>query len=295
MPVRLAFASLLVWLAFASLLWLVAAPAEAQIYRWTDEEGRLHATSDPSQVPARHRGAAEAAAKAAPGQDRLQRFESPTRSSGRARSGKKRPANAVYTIPVERAGSTLRVVATLNGGVVAPFLIDTGASDVVIPRAVADRLGLAITEDTRTQLYQTANGIVEAPVVVLDSISLGGAVAEGVSASVSDQMSVGLLGLSFFNRFSYHVDPAAGLLSLRPNRLVEEGVLRGGRSESDWRIAFGQLRERIDLVEERMSGLPPSRTRLLADLAGERDKLEAQVVELEIEADRAGVPQPWRE
>lgn len=287
MRVRLAFASLLVW--------LVAAAGEGQIYRWTDEEGRLHATSDPSQVPARHRSEAEAAAQAAPGEGRLQRFESPTRTSRRTPRGKGRSGDAVYTIPVERAGSTLRVVATLNGGVVAPFLIDTGASDVVIPRAVAERLGLSITEETRTQLYQTANGVVEAPVVVLDSISLGGAVAEGVSASVSDHIPVGLLGLSFFNRFSYHVDPAAGLLSLRPNRLVEEGVLRGGRSESDWRIAFVQLRQRIALVEERMAGLPPSRTRLLADLTGEREKLEAQVAELEIEADRAGVPQPWRE
>jgi len=284
------------WLGFASLLaWLVAAPSEGQIYRWTDDEGRLHATSDASQVPARHRAQAEADAATAPEQDRLQRIESPTPSARRTPRPGARDGDAVYTVPVERAGTSLRVVATLNGRVNAAFLVDTGASDVVIPRAVADRLGLAITESTRTQLYQTANGIVEAPVVVLESIDLGGARAEGVSASVSDQMPVGLLGLSFFNRFSYHVDPAAGLVTLRPNQLAEEGWLRGGRSESEWRIAFSQLQQRIAVVDARMARLTPAHTRLLDDLTAEREKLEGQVVELEVEADRAGVPQPWRE
>jgi hypothetical protein len=108
-------------------------------------------------------------------------------------------------------------------------------------------------------------------------------------------MPVGLLGLSFFNRFSYHVDPALGVVTLRPNRLAEQGWLRGGRSESEWRIAFSQLHERIAGVEKRMARLPGSRTRLLAELAAEQEKLEAQVAELEVEADQADVPQSWRE
>jgi len=44
--------------ATAAVLWLLAAlgaPASADLYRWTDESGRLHFTSDPSKVPARYR------------------------------------------------------------------------------------------------------------------------------------------------------------------------------------------------------------------------------------------------
>ncbi len=282
------------WIRFLPLLALVVStPSGGQIYRWTDEEGRLHATSDASQVPARHRGSAEASLAAPTSEGRLQRIETPAPTQRRAtRAG---TGEAVYTIPVQRAGTSLRVVATVNSRVQVPFLIDTGASDVVIPRSVAERLGIAIGESTRTQLYQTANGVVESAVVVLDSIELGGALAQGVSASVSDQMPVGLLGLSFFNRFSYHVDPAAGLVTLRPNQLVEEGVLRGGRSEAEWRIAFGQLQQRIAFVDARMARLTPAHTRLLDDLESERERLEGQAAELEIEADRAGVPQQWRE
>lgn len=41
------------------LLLAAAAPASAEIYRWTDAEGREHFTMDLHRVPAKHRGEAE--------------------------------------------------------------------------------------------------------------------------------------------------------------------------------------------------------------------------------------------
>ena len=41
---------------------VAAGPAGAEIYRWTDADGRVHFTQDLSQVPARHRKDAEARA-----------------------------------------------------------------------------------------------------------------------------------------------------------------------------------------------------------------------------------------
>lgn len=49
-----------------ALAWLLAAPAAAGIYRWTDAEGREHFTTDLHKVPARYRAAAEAASQQAP-------------------------------------------------------------------------------------------------------------------------------------------------------------------------------------------------------------------------------------
>jgi clan AA aspartic protease (TIGR02281 family) len=201
----------------------------------------------------------------------------------------------VTRIKVQRAGTSMRVVALLNGRVRAPFIVDTGASDVTIPRWVADEIGIEINERTRTQVYQTANGRIEEPVVTLDSVDLGGAVAENVSASISSTMPVGLLGLSFFNRFRYQVDPQQGLITLEPNGLVETGYLRGGRSESEWRMQFRQLQGRRARVEARMGRLTPAHSRLLEGLSDEREQIDEQIQELEIEADRAQVPHRWRE
>lgn len=50
-------------LAIAAGLWLASAvgsPARAELYRWTDENGTEHFTSDPGQVPVRYRNQAPA-------------------------------------------------------------------------------------------------------------------------------------------------------------------------------------------------------------------------------------------
>ena len=44
-------------------LWLVASPASAEIYRWTDASGRVHFTQDLARVPRAYRAAAKAAAE----------------------------------------------------------------------------------------------------------------------------------------------------------------------------------------------------------------------------------------
>jgi aspartyl protease family protein len=275
---------------------LLAVPAGGgEIYRWTDEQGRTHFTQDLSQVPRKHRSRARASSSEDQGGS-LVRSESSSPPARRDASGS-RPAGRrqVTRIKVQRAGTSMRVVAVLNGRVRAPFIVDTGASDVTIPRWVADELDIEVTARTRRQIYQTANGRIEEPVVTLRSVDLGGAVAENVAASISSTMPVGLLGLSFFNRFRYQVDPQHGVITLEPNGLEEIGFLRGGRSQSEWRMQFRQLQGRRALVEARMGRLTPAHSRLLDDLERERDQIDEQIQDLEIEADRARVPHGWRE
>jgi clan AA aspartic protease (TIGR02281 family) len=265
-------------------------PGRAEVYRWTDAEGRLHFSGDLAQVPPEQRAAALAGAAREAESDRVQRV-----STGRPRMPRReaaqRPGRRVE-VAVERAGTALRVVARLNDRFEAPFLVDTGASDVMLPRWVADELGLELA-GSRTQLYQTANGVVQAPVVTLDSIELGGARAEQVAASVGEGMPVGLLGLSFLNRFHYAIDSARGLLTLEPADHAEAD-LHGGRSEAEWRAQFGQLRARRTALEARRARLLPSHTRLREALEEEGRRLEAEGEELELEADRGNVPQAWR-
>jgi clan AA aspartic protease (TIGR02281 family) len=280
-------------------IFLLAAPAAAEIYRWTDENGRVHFTQDLGQVPPRYRKQAETGAKSSSGSSRVQTY-----SGGSSTAGRALPARAasggvetyqVHRIRVQRAGTTMLVNARLNNAVTAPFLIDTGASDVLIPQSVADRLGLQIGPDTRTKRYSTANGIVEHPVVMLRSVSLGEASVENVPASVSPSMEVGLLGLSFFNHFTYNIDAAAGVVTLTRNRLAESGRIRGGRSQAQWRSEYANLRWRIAQVEREYAQKATSKTRERRRLEEERANLEHQLELLEAEADHAHVPMAWRQ
>jgi clan AA aspartic protease (TIGR02281 family) len=280
----------------ALLIFLLAAPSVAEIYRWTDENGRVHFTQDLGQVPARYRKQAETGAKSSSGSSRVQTY-----SGGSSTAGRALPARAAsggngqtYRIRVQRAGTSMLVNVRLNNAVMAPFLIDTGASDVLISQSVADRLGLQLGPDTRTKRYSTANGIVEHPVVMLRSVSLGEASVENVPASVSPSMEVGLLGLSFFNHFTYNIDAAAGVVTLTRNRLAESGKIRGGRSQAQWRSEYNNLRWRIARVESEYGEKAMSKTRVRRRLEEEGADLERQLELLEAEADQAHVPMAWR-
>ncbi len=292
---RAAAASLL-----AALLGIGLPPARAsaEIYRWVDADGRMHVTQHLDEVPPEHR---PGAGTGDPGRGSVQTFAGPGRSpapAALAPSGARSsaaPAGRTVRIPVQRAGTGMVVQVKLNDRVTAPFLIDTGASDVLVPKQVADDLGLRIGSETRTIRYSTANGVVDQPVVMLDSVDLGGARVENVPASVSPSMQVGLLGLSFFNHFTYNVDAAAGVVSLTPNDLAESGVIRGGRSEAQWRAEFQNVRGRIAALEAERGWTPTNHSRELRRLDDERAALERQLDLLEQEADSARVPVTWRD
>jgi len=280
--------------------------AAGEIYRWTDEAGRVHFTEDLSRVPREQRPAARSAARQEAEAAAEEGAASPVNRYDASEAHPSTPAPAardpgppgrgerrVHRVEVERAGTALLVAARVNDRLVVPFLVDTGASDVLLPRWAAERLGLS--DSGRTREYLTANGVVEETVAMLASVELGGARVEEVPASISSNMEVGLLGLSFFNHFTYHVDTAEGVLTLVPNDLAERGGIRGGRSPAQWRAEFAGLRRRLARLEAERRAAGSNASSRHERLDRERQELERQMELLEAEADRARVPLAWRE
>ena len=288
--------------AMSCLMALVLAPhpSRGEIYTWTDASGHSHYTQDLQGVPAEHRAAARERASASPTPSKVQTFSTspaaPAPGAVRRAALRKSAGSAgrTHRIPVDRAGTGMMVLVRINGRTVAPFIVDTGASYVLIPQSVADDAGILVGPDARTMQFTTANGVVEQPLVTLDSVELGTAQAADVPASISPSMPIGLLGLSFLNRFTYPVDAAAGMLTLVENDLAEGGELRGGRSENQWRGEFAGLQRRLEEIEMRREITPSSRSRQLAELATQQDEAERQLESLDAEADQANVPDAWR-
>ncbi len=86
----------------------------------------------------------------------------------------------------------------INGHEVV-FLLDTGATDVAIPLAIAERLSL---KKGRSMHVQTANGIALAWDTQLDEVAIGDILLRDVDASIlqnynSEQI---LLGMSFLKK-----------------------------------------------------------------------------------------------
>jgi clan AA aspartic protease (TIGR02281 family) len=279
------------------LLALAPFAAEAEIYQWTDEQGQVHYTQDLNQVPARHRSQAELRAQAPHPEGRLQTYSEPAApdpgSAHPRQTGAQRGRE--FRIPVARAGIGMIVYVRLDDRLTTPFLVDTGATDVLIPASVAEQLGIHTGSETRTKSYQTANGVVTHSTVMLRSVDLGGAIVENVPASISPSMEIGLLGLSFFNHFTYNVDAAAGILTLVPNDLVESGAIRGGRSEAQWRAEYQDLRARIEQIDREADAKSTSKARSQERLEEQRGALQGELSQLDAEADVARVPMGWRE
>ena len=88
-------------------------------------------------------------------------------------------------------------------GVAVTFLLDTGATDVAMPEALADRLRL---QRRRGGVSQTANGPVAVWLTSLDEVSLGSIRLNNVRASILPSMSAGspvLLGMSFLKKLEF--------------------------------------------------------------------------------------------
>jgi len=264
---------------------LVLPPAaSAEVYQWTDGQGRLHYTQDLGAVPASQRDEAGSATR---GPSRVQTYVTPravaTRSS-RTRS------RGVVRIPFEKRGNAMLVEVRVNDLVSAPFLVDTGATDVAIPSWVAEQAGIFVGPDTPRASYRTANGVVTKPVVFLDSLQVGEARLEGVRASISDSMDVGLLGGTFFNNFTFQVDPAAHVITA-----VRNDRVRSGLSEQQWRQRFGAARARLSELDRYLADNHFTRESRVEELETHRIELLHQLEKLEDEANRSDVPQAWRE
>lgn len=97
------------------------------------------------------------------------------------------------------------------------FLLDTGSSYTAISAATARRLGIDVPADGPMTPLQTANGIIEAPVITLHSLNVNGAVVNNIDVTVVKSLGQydGLLGLSFLGHFNFDINQSAQMLTLR--------------------------------------------------------------------------------
>lgn len=82
------------------------------------------------------------------------------------------------------------------------FMVDTGASVIALTEREAARLGIRPVRNNYTAQVRTANGMVKAAPVTLNSVDIGGLVVRDVQALVvpGNALSENLLGLSYLTR-----------------------------------------------------------------------------------------------
>ena len=176
----------------------------AEYYRWVDDSGVLHITDNLHNVPQKQRA----------GANRIQAQESPPSRELEI----KPPPPKKASIPLEKHGQVAIIQATLNNKRSAKFVVDTGASYTLISSALARELSIDVGQNPKTLPFQTANGLIQAPVTNLESIAVGGLEIRNLPAAVHDAVPdpevAGLLGLNFLSNFRMDIDTQKGMLYL---------------------------------------------------------------------------------
>jgi aspartyl protease family protein len=108
--------------------------------------------------------------------------------------------NADEFVLSESEGGNFTVYGSVNGAPIR-FLIDTGASEIVLSPADAQRAGIDVQNLDYSRTYETANGIGHGATVTVASLAVGPVHFNDVPVAIDrTPMSSSLLGMAFLKR-----------------------------------------------------------------------------------------------
>lgn len=112
------------------------------------------------------------------------------------------------SIIIARSNDGHFYIETEIGNTKIKFMIDTGASDLLIAKNDAIKLGLNLSELSFSKQYNTANGVTFCAPVVINDLHIANAVFNDIKGSISQSTDdTSLLGMSLISKFkSFSID-----------------------------------------------------------------------------------------
>ena len=128
--------------------------------------------------------------------------EHPQAAAGTADNDPREPVSSGRSLMVDAGRDGHFAVQSRVNGVFTDFMVDTGASVVVLRESDAANAGLHPMPIDYTAVVSTANGKVKAAPVKIDRIEVGGITVYDVQAMVlpDDILGKNLLGMAFLSR-----------------------------------------------------------------------------------------------
>ena len=290
---------------------LLAAPSAADIYRWRDDQGRMHFSDSPHNVPEQLRGQIKADQL---DPDQLKIISSAQQTeNGAAPTSEAQTAEPVagdsLSIPfTAKEGLADRVIIdiTFNGGITAPILLDTGSPGLVLSTDLASRLGLIDPDGNNLLvLISGIGGSKVAAKAIVDRLTIGAITEKFIPAHIIPGQSgayQGLIGMDILSQYSLTIDSANRRLVA--DKLPPSENRPAGRPRSWWQKNFRELahytafwNEQAELIDSHNS--PYSRLtsrydRVKSFILQQRDQSQKLYDQLERYARDNAVPRHWR-
>jgi clan AA aspartic protease (TIGR02281 family) len=176
--------------------------ANAEMYKWVDDDGTVNFSDDFLNIPPSHRSGAK-------------KIFSPAPTKTASESDKD------IQVPFFRTPSGIMLVdVIINGSVRARMVFDTGAALVIISQELSQKINQDGRGGDKRVKMRTAGGEVEGRYTVIPRIELGPASRDNVQAVINPQANVfrdfdGLLGMSFLADFQVSIDHQGGRIILK--------------------------------------------------------------------------------
>ena len=202
--------AVIVLLAIGLALWRPM-PADAQIYRWVDENGVPHFADGLESVPERHRPTAVPLG--------LRNAPAPAPSGSEGAAGGTSSASGSTTIKFP-PGQRIMVGVKINGSAEAILMLDTGADRTLISHRALQAAGVRISAPIASGQITSATGTERVQFVVVDSLEVGeakvGRMPVGAYNLPTTDVGDGLLGRDFLDQFKISIESSKGTVTLSP-------------------------------------------------------------------------------
>jgi len=194
----------------SGLFCLPGSLAAGEFFQWVDEKGVTHvADSFPTL-------------SSTAGKRDVRRLNVPVQTSDPVPHPAGLPSDE-FEIPFTSGpGGGMLVQGVFDDSLDVTLLLDTGATHVVIPEALARRLNPP-SQAGRKVKVQTVGGVIEARTTTIAKVSVGDALREMVPVVVTDRESRddgfdAILGMSFLQNFKMTVDHKNHMIVLKPHQ-----------------------------------------------------------------------------
>jgi predicted aspartyl protease len=180
--------------------------------RWASPEDQEPISTLPRTRPIRVPGSIESISPSQP----------PDLSHQRTADGESNPITLTY----DGDDRSLRIGVEIDGPDISDFytvILDTGATYSTLSAEALEEIGISIAPDAPWVELQTAGGLIEAPLVLVDAVWLGDFPVEWVTVAICEECSrppvAGLLGLNVLQRFRVSIDHEGKKIELYPRRV----------------------------------------------------------------------------
>ena len=216
-----------------------------QMYRWVDDNGQLHFSNSPQDIPDKIRYknneyTPDSSSITISNRDKGS-VGNPIDNHSKTLSGKS--ISIPYTA---REGLASRVIidVTFNGQVTVPMMVDTGSPGLVISDSLADRLNLYSEDGARLMVIISGiGGKKVATKTIIDKITIGGITEKFIPAHIVSGMSSGhyhgLIGMDVLSSYTITIDPVHH--KLIANLIPSAQNQPAGRNRSWWMANFREF------------------------------------------------------